>query len=174
MIDIRELRIGNIVNDDTNLSQEVGCKIVGIVKFISEENIELKYLRSDGDTFYGDEYPRNLSPIRLTEELLLKCGFKFENSIMAYTRSDIGIGLALEQKYKDRFDLSDDFSIFRKEKSWEERLEIARKRFENGEGLSIIETEYCESIYPAIKIKHLHQLQNLYFDLTGEELEVAL
>ena len=47
MIDVIELRIGNVVNDDTNLAQDIGCKVVGIVESISDENIGLKYLRSE-------------------------------------------------------------------------------------------------------------------------------
>lgn len=136
MIDIRELRIGNIVNDDTNLSQEIGCKVVGIVESISEENIELKYLRSDGDTFYGEEHPRSLSPIPLTEELRLKLGFSQMNN----TDSDGKIKLSI---------VCDDDILY----------------------LTLNWNSYQIFKDP---IKYLHQLQNIYFDLTGKELEVSL
>lgn len=132
MIDVRELRIGNIVNDDTNLAQEIGCKVVGIVESISEENIELKYLRSDGDTFYGDEYPINLSPIRLTEELLLMCWTDYDPIRKSYYDSPSGF-------------------IFQFDGEW-------------------CTISYGE--YRLKAIKYFHQLQNLYFDLTGQELEI--
>lgn len=136
MIDVRELRIGNIVNDDTNLAQEIGCKVVGIIESISEENIELKYLRSDGDTFYGEEHPRNLSPITLTEELRLKLGF----SQMSNTDSDGKIKLSI---------FCDNDILY----------------------LTLNWNNYQIFKDP---IKYLHQLQNIYFDLTGKELEVSL
>lgn len=129
MIDIRELRIGNIVNDDTNLAQDIGCKVVGIVESISEENIGLKYLRSDGDTFYGEEHPINLSPIPLTEELLLKCGFeKHKWGILTF--------------YNPLIELDCNFCL--------------------------------KGVDYNIHIQSLHQLQNIYFDLTGKELMVNL
>lgn len=139
MIDVRELRIGNVVNDDTNLAQEIGCKVVGIVESISEENIGLKYLRSDGDTFYGEEHPINLSPIPLTEELLLKSGFSYDPESACWKIC----GLFIRK-------VESGFSIF---------IEC--------------EDDWYSNCYFK-DFEYLHQLQNIYFALTGKELEVSL
>lgn len=80
----------------------------------------------------GDYLP--FKPIPLTEEILLKCGFRKSKS-----------GMYLFDKFS--FDLSD---------------------FEFG-----VESDYY---YLTISenLKYLHQLQNLYFALTGQELEINL
>lgn len=80
-------------------------------------------------------------PIPLTEEILLKCGFEYENYI-----KDIR-GLLV----KDNFEIGLDGEDF--------RLNQMSVRFRN----SII-----------IKVKYLHQLQNIYFALTDKELNFNL
>lgn len=67
-------------------------------------------------------------PVELTEEILLKCGFKIGNK---YSNEDARIG---------------DFVI----------------------------TFGDNFYYKKTQIKHLHQLQNLYFAITGFELEINL
>ena len=76
----------------------------------------------------------DLLPIPLTEEILLKCGFRKSKS-----------GTYLFDKFS--FDLSD---------------------FEFG-----VESDYYY-LTVAENIKSLHQLQNLYFALTGQDLEIKL
>lgn len=156
MINVRELRIGNIVNDDTNLAQEIGCKVVGIVESISEENIELKYLRSDGDTFYGEEHPINLSPIPLTEELLLRCGFEWDK----YNKS------FFNKEFKP-FITKNDGS-----KWW--RINVSKSLFKEEYDNKLYLTSEVEYTVSNKPIDNLHQLQNIYFALTGKELEVSL
>ena len=43
---------------------------------------------------------------------------------------------------------------------------------ENGSEMMAIETAYFESICSHIPLKYVHQLQNLYYALTGEELTI--
>lgn len=78
-------------------------------------------------------------PIPLTEELLLKCGFKSVS------------GDAMVHKLNRHF-----------------RLEYAL-----GEYVLRIKTDRHDSSYVRV-VRSLHQLQNLYFDITGKELEVEL
>ena len=96
-MDIKELRIGNYVN------------IKDII------------LRIDLQELYYNSFP--MTPVPLTEEWLLKFGFK-----KAYETY---------YQYKD-FILNDKFIMM--------------------------------DIDITIQLKHVHQLQNLYFALTGEEL----
>ena len=72
---------------------------------------------------------KNIRPIPLTEEILLKCGF-----------------------VKDEYEM---FVFNRK---------VIYKKNDN-----TFHFYACD-----IEIKHVHQLQNLYFALTGEELEINL
>jgi hypothetical protein len=85
---------------------------------------------------------KDFNPIPLTEEILLKVGYKFYNG-------------------KTKGDLCMDFGG---------KLDID---FINGK--IQVKSHYEEySMYrPIFGIKYLHQLQNLYFVLTGEELNTA-
>jgi len=87
-----------------------------------------------------------LSPIPLTEEWLLKFGFN-SNS---WGEFDLN-GICLDCENTDKYE-------------WILYLE--------GESVKPIESknEYVCRIYPPIELKYVHQLQNLYFALTGEEL----
>lgn len=86
-------------------------------------------------------------PIPLTEEILLKCGFeKFRESI---NWSDWKLG-----DYRFHF--------------------RPKKDCANCFGIQIAGSSGHNITYFNWNLKYLHQLQNLYFALTGEELEVKL
>ena len=81
-------------------------------------------------------FPETYTPITLTEEILLKCGFekREDGDYNLFKNSEVDIVIC------------SDFS------SWK-----------------------CDGINFSVNyIKHLHQLQNLYFALTGEDLEINL
>ena len=82
-------------------------------------------------------------PIPLTEEWLLKFGFELQ----------YGFG-GIRRYYKDRYLIEKGISQF----------------FDNGMSFRIT-INNTESTH-ANSIKYVHQLQNLYFALTGEELEI--
>ena len=116
MIDVKELRIGNLIN--------------------SEEFNAPAYIKVDleimGRLLIKDDC-YNLQPIPITEELLLKLGFQvFPWGWVKLSKNDFGFRLNL--------------------------------------GNTIFHYEISGN-YP-VKIKYLHQLQNLYFDLTREELNL--
>lgn len=87
----------------------------------------------------------DLQPIQLTEEILLKLGFE--------VKSNAGV------KY---------ISFGRINKSYEVYLPIVN----NILCLSIWQNKMFLDL--GTRIKYLHQLQNLYFALTGQELEINL
>ena len=139
MISANELRIGNIVKDaDGNI-----CTIRSIdsersytyknVIYIGTASVFIhKYNGTTG------KWIESLSPIHLTEELLLKCGF-----------TDIS-------SYKDfRLVINEDLYI-----------DVSLRKNVNAY-VSVSEIDIINVIY-------LHQLQNLYFAITGKELEVKL
>ena len=76
----------------------------------------------------------NYKPIPLTEEWLIKCGFKYQNML---------------------------------KKAYQRNLYLYK-------GFGIYEVKPNEFFYKKIQIKCVHQLQNLYFALTGDELEINL
>lgn len=120
MVNEKELRIGNAVLDDCGLP----VKIDSIETAWNERN-EVYYM------FYDHRGSENLdiSPIPLTEELLVKLGFgryEFDHKENQYRLND--------------------------------RLIVIRGDFFHDYGTSV-------------KLEYVHQLQNLYFALTGKELE---
>ena len=117
MIQVNELRIGNKLEYLTSEKELVEATV---------DWQDLKWISEDPKGF-------NLvhKPITLTEEILLKCGFVYDDEFGLFSLHPITL-------YKQD-------GIF-----WYGLL------FDN------------------IEIKYLHQLQNLYFALTGEELEIKL
>lgn len=117
-----ELRIGNLVNFSVGSSyyqgtvQTIGSKIATILCL--GKTYAVKYV--------------NITPIVLTEELLVKLGFE-KNETGFY--------------YKGRF-------TYHNEYGWK----ILEQWVKNWVGVS--------------ELKYVHQLQNLYFALTGEELTI--
>jgi hypothetical protein len=116
------------------------------VEIINGETSEIHFLGKD---FYFSDFDENLEAIPLTEEWLVKFGFeKF-----VYEDEDVGYGT--EYKLKASQDVfmvySDDFSVGLYSDEYGEKNDIAViPTFENN--------------------KYVHQLQNLYFALTGKEL----
>jgi hypothetical protein len=127
MILKRELRIGNLISRADLASQEPRFETI----------IELgEKAVTSGPIKVICDY-KDLNPIPLTEDILLKCGFKkigtnFENGFLIL-HGNLKTGT---------FDFL---------------LNIPN-----------------ESKYNVTVIQHLHQLQNLYFALTNQELEIKL
>ena len=128
MANAKEFRIGNVVLD------KFGKTI--IIESINESGINL--MAGDGNGVYPDFEFEEIFKIPLTEEILLKCGFKAESNY-------------------DNF-------IFNK-------IEISSC-------IRVISTNERKSFWLVgkyeIPIEFLHQLQNLYFALTNEELILNL
>ena len=119
-----ELRIGNWLIDKRYTHDSENGRFKVHVR-------DLQYL-----TDIKESNECDFEPIPLTEEILLKCGFKY---------------------YKEDNSYQLDFGFYC---IWG-RLEKEFTLYSNGD-----ETE--------TEIKYLHQLQNLYWCLTGQELEVNL
>lgn len=135
----RELRIGNYVKclDD-----------VIAVEYVDKLLIKGVYHR---DAIYNTSVQvKHCKPIPLTEELLLKFGFKK----VVYASDKEGYGTEYNLKLSDDIYLNylDDFSL----------------------GIYADETRRNNdfAVIPATKmVKYVHQLQNLIFALTGKEYE---
>lgn len=144
MIDVKELRIGNWV-------EVVGIQSTVIAIYDRHVHLEGNAIVNTIEQIHG---------ISITDDVLLKCGFKDNN--------EIG---------ETDFDYQIEYTNCRGGKSWlgiiswadgtneayiyNERQEDGDIKMQSSQGM------ICE-------IKHLHTLQNLYYDLRGEELEINL
>lgn len=128
IINIQELRIGNYVRaGDTPHARRVESL------FSSLRRARLRSDRGDSSTFSEDE----MIPIEITEEWLLKLGFRLMDSDgYEYTQ------------YKN--------------KDW--RFYVFKA--DNYDGYLLVDG----MVTITDRVKHVHQLQNLYFALSGEEL----
>lgn len=124
MIQINELRIGNIIQE-------------GKIEQIDNSIDEVYY---SGDCYYQSNYCCNINPFPITEEWLLKFGF--EKII------DNEFTLRYDLKKDERFDY-----FFPKH-----NLKSFGMRFQGACFFDVV--------------KNVHQLQNIYFALTGKELTI--
>ena len=125
MIQANELRIGNWVGIQETALHADGCNYL-------EAIFQIKELKKDVAQFKGfhtEEYYKDLKGIPLTEEWLVRLGFK---------------------------KISPHGSIWK----------LGNFHVQDFIQLGIYE---CNN---HVKIKYIHQLQNLYFALTGEELKL--
>lgn len=88
--------------------------------------------------------PLELEPISLTEDILLKCGFE---------KDDTGVDM-FDPDYAEWYQM--EFPVIGI------LCQSSDKKYLFDENTD------------TLRIQYLHQLQNLFFDLTGEELEVEL
>lgn len=129
---VNELRIGNYVTLEEKVTKILGIK---------NEKVELLNYAKWVELI-------KIKPILLTEEILLKYGFK---------KYDKGESYDLNELYDNNSCIS---------------LSI---RHDNLFFITIYNDNYNESSSLKLThIKHLHQLQNLYFSLTNQELEIKL
>jgi len=132
---VEELRIGNL-----------------LYWVISPEVKKLHPVLQINTVYINDEIPNNYEPIPLTEEWLLKLGFK--KVVYKSTHPDFTDETCYELEYKEFFiSYADDFSM---------TLFVSKKTQDDELG-----------ICPDFKnMRYVHQLQNLYCALTGEELTI--
>jgi hypothetical protein len=119
-----ELRIGNLVDLGNRIAKVT--EIYPLACMVAD-------LEQTQDTL--ESYER-VTGITLTEELLLKFGFKYDADNDKLCKS----------------------------------LHIDILSFRASEGHMCLESQGYRTLYK--HIKYVHQLQNLYFALTGEELEI--
>ncbi len=129
-MDIKELRIGNLVCDDRGVETEIHA--------LSRNEIN------------NDDLTPQYSGIPITEEWLLKFGFVAE-----YTKEEEPEIIGYQRwwtKNHYRWDIMIDIEQF---------------------GVIILNTSYDEKLFCMYTpCDYVHQLQNLYFALTGKELTI--
>ena len=125
-----ELRIGNYVQ----ITERIGFPSLKNSKYYQVSRIGNTFIRVEDDKVNDIEVSRNIKPIPLTEEILLKCGF-------------------------DKLPFNNQFSINIGD------TPCVAVKYEDGSVFFI-------GVLTLKNIDSFHQLQNLYFALTGEELEI--
>lgn len=129
MIDPRELRLHNYVLSDGGSY----CRIGGI------------------PCTDRDEWAEHLHPIPLTEDILLKCGFKKGHSMDLICDDCFTMPILTPDMLVDVFKN-------KSENSW----------------YIHIDDEACCSVGYAKDIQYLHELQNIFYDLTKIPLDIKL
>ena len=134
-MDVRELRIGNFVNN------KFGELEYSEVKGLGEDYVDLNEITWD------HPLPEDIEPIPLTKDWLLKFGVK-----------------KIYEKNKDREVLQDCFIL---------KLDYYSEiTIETDFSFGVQSTNSDDSVcFQFDIIKSVHQLQNLYFALTGKELQ---
>ncbi len=150
----QELRIGNLIYARTTLhSWDAICSITGL----NHKGIYVKY---------GNGYiiPIKINPIPLSEEWLLKFGFEK----CLFFRDDVYSNEENTAHNSYRID-GYDCDILLKDPINSLERQIARNDTVGGHGFDV-HAEFKENNCHIANINYVHQLQNLYFALTGKEL----
>ena len=147
MIDIKELRIGNYV-----LYKDKKVRITGIV--LGSDNAKDAFKE---DTLLGDKNERlnrsDCSSISITDELLKSCNFQTIRNRITFR---VLPRVAYELKYQPSGIMDYCYLVIVKDNNVFNHVVPADN-----------DKDCC-----FIPINSLHQLQNLYFDLAGKELEI--
>ncbi len=148
MVNVKELRIGNRVylpslSKEAYGNERVPFLVEGIYKGEDGYKVLCHCDTKDGYSCTEDALPEEIEPIPLTEELLLKCGFK---------RTLYGSHNGIE--------LSCMSFIF------DEIVETKNEWF--------LSMNHGKHVMSCSHIRYIHQLQNIYSDLIGDELNFEL
>jgi hypothetical protein len=139
-----ELRIGNYVHIDYPLGED--GKLIKISPFHLTEMLQCEIA----------ETKHNYIPIPLTEEWLLKFGFEKEESKPSTKHHNYFSKYISDYKYCFTYaEFREDFGVY---------IEYTDSSDPNDDG---IKYPFC------FGIKYVHQLQNLFYSLTGTELSLA-
>jgi predicted S18 family serine protease len=150
MINTSELRRGNWVYLNLNTGGELFCTV---------EEIKAEELLLDFEGVKTRESYIMVNPVGLSSEILERVGF---------TKADVydeEIWFEIEAK-NNKIEIAFYEDIEQSQKNYTDKLEKIR---------CYISNPYNAILNVSINnIQYLHQLQNLYFSLTGQELQVNL
>ena len=151
-MEVKELRIGSIVTHD-DYSDEYF--IVKSIDKTTEGGYIISTIGGKNGTWINSL--ELVGPIQITKEWLLKFGFEEKNDCFMEKNVPIKSGNTIFTLTHNYYDINHNY---------EDEIHCS---LEVGEWTHNSEPE---SIFSIPYIKHVHQLQNLYFALTGEELTI--
>lgn len=148
-MNVKELRVGNLVEiltSDTMINLPTGR--FGVIEEIRTDKVKLRYdyETSDGFCYFNRRY-ETIKPIPITEENLLKLGF-------IQSKGRWGNDFILIRDKYDVYFVIEHWTDTEEDSQWKDHWHI----------------KYTIKPY---HIKYIHQLQNLFYALTGEELIYA-
>lgn len=155
---INELMIGNFVTINNGVyhpkMKGIPCAVTSIEDKGDEYSISLIQIDRKPNTFYESysQFSKYVEPIPITEEWLLKFGFNYEKTSQYGT-------IEIKGHYVFSLAIFQAIAYFYKEKLY---LGVYTRS---------IHSDYKE-INLGYEIAFVHQLQNLFFALTGEELAI--
>ena len=130
------------------LYNDLYCKIIGIDKIgMDEDRVLVEY--HNGETDYC--YVGYIDPIELTEEVLVKIGFEEKIGYINYSKV-----------FYDENNHCDSINIY-----YCQRLKHFKFTHDKGKKVDL-------QMMDLYNIKYLHQLQNAYYCLTNQEIEIKL
>ena len=138
MINQNELRIGNLV-----MGKHLSVRNTIEVYKIARVNWNGSIMVENRIGRFEEDMEDDITPIPLTEEWLMKCGFV--NEFTGHQEDDV-MRLQIKKNFMIDYDLN--------------YMQLAI----NQEG-DIVDVDH---------IKYVHQLQNLHFALTGQELNIEI
>lgn len=143
-MEVNELRIGNFLYPRAEFHN--GEQSVRQVFGLHQDNRVSYIANSKTKVGYQEQVDDNINqidPIPISEDWLHKFGFIKHSKFDVYSQLDVHIGNKYYQlSVQNQISFTDDWSVL------------------------------LDGYLPAIQIQYIHQLQNLYFTLTGEELRI--
>lgn len=158
MIEAKELRIGNLVTIN-NEHYHPKLKGLSLVVIGIKEAINTFYsidVRDEESELSYSQYSKYIQPIEITDEWLLYFGFrKFKKEFNI-------------NGYEYTLQVTDDYGEeeINRDGTWFNA--IGSRTWKNDKTLVV--SPLCRGNYVSNNIQFVHQLQNLYYSLTGEEL----
>lgn len=146
MINVQELRIGNLISDYQNNT----IKVLGISDVYNDGNY---YIISENGGSIDDDH----KPIPLTPEILLKCGFT--KGLSEDDAERVLYSIKVANNTSLYFDRHNNWMRNDEEVVWYLSYEWNNNHHKN-------------DFWAAPQ--YLHQLQNLFYSLTNEELNINL
>lgn len=150
MINVNELRIGNVLYAKTQGLNGIVSKIDNCSFNTREIHLTIKEADNDNWGFWVEE----LEPIPLTEELLLRCGFE-------------AVKFSYIKRVKATHHKVETIELF---VNTDKTMPYWYLHFRQGDDENRDNWHKSDFVLLRRDIQYLHQLQNLYFDLTNKEL----
>lgn len=145
MIDVKELRYGNLIQ---NVQKRL-CEVYGI--FPNDREVFVKTISDEGKPRTISYYSEEVVPIPLTEEWLIRLGFIEQEYDYEKIYSLNGVDV-----YTVQFHISKDYKgLF--------HVSTIEESSMDGSG-------YSNTL--GIPLMYVHSLQNCWYFLTGEELQI--
>lgn len=147
-----ELRFGNLVFQNAQLNEALIPNTTQPMRVLNIGPFEVELLQNEINPATVKEWIKQpykkISGISITDERLLKFGFKYRNE-------NRGLGAILDFKPKDG------------ENAWKYSMSVAFVHVKDDPTNIYLSVLAHPTAY---RLKYVHQLQNLYYSLTEEEL----